>query len=153
MKFAFICFAFFIVSLANNYTSFAQNVKDEPFIAESDASGEETILNIEDIVRDAKNGERVFVISRLGAGEAERLNNVRLRITQWKLSTMGLNPPQILIAKGEPIKGEGRIEFYLGSHLRLVVLAKRNKMPNLTCCDDYSPLVKRSRKKRKIKKH
>jgi hypothetical protein len=153
MKFAFICFAFFIASLANNYTSFAQNVKDEPFIAESNDSGELTIAYIEDIVRDAKKGERVFVISRLGAGETERLNNVRLRTTQWKLSTMGLNPPQILIAKGEPTKGEGRIEFYLGSHLRLVILAKRNQMPNLTCCEDYLPPVKRSHKKRKTKKH
>ncbi|MDQ6788174.1 MAG: hypothetical protein M3033_15320 [Acidobacteriota bacterium] len=152
MKRAFLLLTFFLILSANNKRLFAQNVKDEPFIAESNASGEETVLNIENLVRDAKSsGERVFVISRLNKREAPRWANVRSRITRWKLSSMSLAPQQIIIAEGEKVEEEGRIELYLGSRLRLVILAKHNKMPNLTCCEDYVPPTKRTRKKRKIK--
>lgn len=153
MKLAFICFAFFILSLANNYTSFAQNGIDEPFIAQSDAGGEETVRDIEVIARDAKNtGERLFVIARLGKSEkSNRISLARLAYTRAFLLQMRQFPFQApVFAEGERIDGEGRIEFYLGSRLRLVTLAKRNKIPNLTCCPDYFPPVKRnSRRKRK----
>lgn len=152
MKCAFLLLTFFLILSVSDERLFAQNVKDEPFVAESGASGEETILNIENLVRDAKSsGERVFIISRLNKREAPRWANVRSRITRWKLSSMSLAPQQILIAEGEKVEEEGRIELYLGSRLRLVILAKRNKMPNLTCCDEYVPPTKRIRKKRNSK--
>jgi hypothetical protein len=37
---------------------------------------------------------------------------------------MGLNSQETVFAEGERLKGEGRIEFYLGSYLRLVILAE-----------------------------
>lgn len=147
-KLAFLCFAFIVVLSVNIYTAFAQNITDEPFIAPSSSSGEETIRELEIIGKEAKKGERIFVIAKLGIGEARRLTNVRLMNTRLKLSTVGLNIEQIVIGEGERVKGEGRIEIYVGSRLRLIILAKRNKMPNLTCCEDYFPTVKRSRKKK-----
>jgi hypothetical protein len=149
MKSIFILLLFFTILLVSNTNSFAQLVV--PFTAPSNASGEETILHLEMIVGDVKNkGERLFIISRLGKNEAHRLNNVRLMTTKWKLSTMGLEPSQTIFAEGERIKGEGRIEFYLGSNLRLVIFAKHNQMPNLTCCPDYFPPAKRKTRKRKM---
>lgn len=130
--------------------SFAQNISDKPFIAPSNAGGEETILNIEMIVRDVNtSGERLFVISRLSTNENPRQTNFRLLNTKQKLLLMGTDSQKVIFAEGERVKGEGRIEFYLGSNLRLVILAKRNQMPNLTCCEDYNPPVKRRSRKRK----
>jgi hypothetical protein len=150
MKFLSKSLVLFFVLLTCNTDLPSQIISDQPFIAQSNASGEETIREIGMIAGDVKNkGERLFVIFRLSTTEAERLNNVRLMTTKWKLSTMGLQEPKVVFAEGERIKGEGRIEFYLGSNLRLVVLARRNQMPNLTCCEDYTPPVRRKIRKRK----
>ncbi len=148
MKLAFTLLVFFFISFANNVSSFAQNI--EPFIAQSNESGETTIAELEAIAFDSKNsGERLFVIARLGTGEIHRAANFRLINTQLKLSSLGFNSQNAVFAVGERVRGEGRIEFYLASHLRLVILAKRNQMPNLTCCKDYFPPVKRRTRKRK----
>ena len=146
---------FFYCFTSNNLPSFAQNGSNTPFIAQSDASGEETVVNIENIAHDAiNNGERLFVIARLGKMEkSNRISLARLAYAKVFLLQMRQFPFQAAIfAEGERVDGEGRIEFYLGSQLRLVTLAKRNKIPNLTCCPDYLPPVKRKlRRKRKAK--
>jgi hypothetical protein len=148
MKLAFTLLIFLFISFVNNVNSLAQNI--EPFIAQSNASGEETIATLEVIAIESKNrGERLFVIARLGTGETRRAAKTRLFNTQQKLSSLGFNSQNTVFAEGERVKGEGRIEFYLGSHLHLVILAKRNKMPNLTCCEDYFPPAKRKTQKRK----
>lgn len=150
MKIAFIFLAFSFICLANNASLIAQKNPDEPFVAGSDASGEETIRELELIVREVKTSEeRLFVIARPGTGEIRRRRNFRLFNTRQRLSLMGLKAEKTVFAEGERVEGEGRLEFYLGSHLRLVILAKRNQMPNLTCCEDYFPPVKRRVGKRR----
>lgn len=150
MKIAFIFLVLSFVWLVSNTSLLAQNNTDEPFIAQSNASGEETILNLEIIVGDVKTkGERLFVISRLGTNEYPKKTTFRLFNTRQRLSLMGLKAKNTVYAEGERVKGEGRLEFYLGSQLRLVILAKHNQMPNLTCCEDYFPPVKRKIRKRK----
>jgi hypothetical protein len=95
------------------------------------------------------NNERVFVIARLGRGETSRA----LILRRLDVSRMYLNGriknDRILFAEGEKVKGEGRVEFYLGSKLFLVSLAERGRNVCLTCCDDYIPPTKRKRVKRR----
>ena len=114
---------------------------DKPDVVPSDDSGEVTAAQIDNLANDAKiTGERLFVIARLGTGEtSQRLNYGRLFNTRNNIAPKPFDQSSIVFASGDRVVGEGRIEFYLGSRLRLVVLAKRNKMPNLTCCRDYLP--------------
>ena len=95
------------------------------------------------------NNERVFVIARLGRGETSRA----LILRRLDVSRMYLNGriknDRILFAEGERVKGEGRVEFYLGSKLFLVSLAERGRNVCLTCCDDHIPPTKRKRVKRR----
>lgn len=151
MKFTFIILVFLASSLVVADFAFAQTVVDEPFIVESNSSGESSSSIIDQMAVEAKqSGERLFVIVRLGTGETNRrLSFVRLYNTRQYVSDKSFNPQKLVFAEGESIKGEGRIEFYLGSRLRLVLLAPRNKMPNLTCCEDYMPLVKKKPKRKK----
>lgn len=154
MKFAFIFLIFIFLLQANGSTLNAQNSSNEPFIARSDASGEETVRDLEIMAGDAVNtGERFFVIARLGKAErSNRISFARLAYTKVFLLEMKRFPlKEPVFAEGERTDGEGRIEFYLGSRLRLVTLAKRNKIPNLTCCPDYFPPVKRKAKRKNSK--
>jgi hypothetical protein len=151
VKFTFIFVAFVFCSLAACELAFAQRASDEPYIVPSDSSGEINSREIDSMAVEAKhNGERLFVIARLGAGEtSRRLNLARLYNTREYLSVKSFDPQTTIFAEGERVAGEGRIEFYLGSRLRLVTLARRNKMPNLTCCEDYFPAAKSKPKRKK----
>lgn len=152
MKYTLAVLAILFISFLSCKTSFAQSSTEKPFIAPSGSSGEETIVHLEQLLGDFKtNNERLFVITHLGNNEISGSAYMRLAITRAKLTLMGFDAERLIFAEGEKLKGEGRIEFYLGSNLRLVVLAKRNKMPNLTCCPDYFPPVKNKRKKRQNK--
>ncbi len=154
MKFAFLFLAFSFLTLTNGAVLIAQNSSGKPFIAQSGASGEETDRELEMIAVDALNtGERLFVISRPRKAEkSNRISLARLAYTRTYLLKMRRFPFQEpVFAEGDWVEGEGRIEFYLGSHLRLVTLAKRNKIPNLGCCPDYSPPVKTKPGRKKSK--
>jgi hypothetical protein len=135
--------------LASGALAFAQGASDEPEIVPSDSSGEITSREIDQMSMEVKGRrERLFIIARLGTGEtSRRLNRGRLYNTRQYLSLKAFDPLTTVFAEGERVEGEGRIEFYLGGTLRLVTLAKRNKMPNLTCCEDYFPVVRRRLKK------
>jgi hypothetical protein len=128
----------------------AQSTFDEPYIVPSDSSGEIASREIDTMAGEARHsGERLFVIVRLGTGEAShRLDLGRLYNTRRYLSGKSFNQSTTVFAEGEAVNGEGRIEFYWGSRLRLVVLAKRNKMPNLTCCEEYLPPAERKPKRK-----
>ena len=128
----------------------AQQTSTEPHIVKGDGNaGELNSASLDYMINEHQsNGERFFVIARLGRGETARLlNQKRLQSARYFLLEMKkLGKEQIVFAEGEPIAGEGRIEFYLGSHLKLVSLAKRGKNVSLICCvDDAAP-------PRKIKK-
>ena len=142
-----LVFAFCI--WASGAMAFAQGAPEEPEIVPSDSSGEITSREIDRLSMEVRgNRERLFVIARLGTGEtSQRLNQGRLYNTKQYLSIKAFDPQTTVFAEGERVEGEGRIEFYLGGSLRLVTLAKRNQMPNLTCCEDYFP-ARRSRPKK-----
>ena len=128
----------------------AQQTSTEPYIVKGDGNaGELNSASLDYLVNEHQStGERFFVIARLGRGEKARsLNQKRLQSARYFLLEMKrLGKEQIVFAEGEPIDGEGRIEFYLGSHLKLVSLAERGKSVSLICCvGDAAP-------PRKIKK-
>ncbi|MBK8465061.1 MAG: hypothetical protein IPL32_04450 [Chloracidobacterium sp.] len=111
-------------------------------------SGELTSALLDRLALTAKEtGARIFVISRGGLNDKDSVVQARLAFVK-SYRAGGLAQPQNLFAVGERVAGEGRIEFYVGSDLRLVVLAKPNRIPNLTCCDDFVPPTKKSTKKR-----
>ena len=79
---------------------------------------------------------RLFVISRLGAGETRqrighrRLHNVRAMFE----SNRPLDPAKLITAEGERVKGPGRVEFYIGSQLVIVATFRRNADFCVDCC-------------------
>lgn len=96
-------------------------------------------LHLNSLVQEARaNSERVFVIARLGRGErAALLNRLRLDMARFQLMQSGRLPKgAVIFAEGDSTDGEGRLEFYLGSRLYLVSLARRGENVCLTCCDD-----------------
>jgi hypothetical protein len=82
--------------------------------------------------------ERLFVIARLGDGERSRdlnrrrLHNVR---TYFKDGWPQIDPKRFVYANGDPVEGEGQVQFYLGSTLIQVSLIKRRKDICVDCCD------------------
>lgn len=100
--------------------------------------------------------ERVFAIFRAGKGETESVNAKRLAHVKmflenqkgWKWKSFN-----VIYARGEKSDGEGKIEFYIGGKLFLVVMSPKNKTLCLDCCDGgfTSPqnLVKKRNAKRK----
>jgi hypothetical protein len=149
VKFTFIILALFLSSFVAS--TFGQIVADEPYKLPSNSSGEENSALTDGIAIEAKqSGERLFVIVRLGKGETSRvLNQVRLFNVKSFMLGKGFTQETAVFAEGERVEGEGRIEYYLGSKLKLITLAPRNKNPNLTCCEDYMPLVKKKPKREK----
>ena len=150
VKLTFIILALVLCAASAHEPAFAQVAPAEPYVVESDSSGEVSSREIDVMAVEAKeSGERLFVVVRLGAGEtSRRLNRARLYNTRQYVSAKGFDQRTTVFAEGERVVGEGRIEFYLGSRLRLVVLAERNKMPNLTCCEDYFPPSKTTRQRK-----
>jgi hypothetical protein len=86
-----------------------------------------------------RSGEqRLFIVARLGTGEVlrdlnrRRLYNVR---TYFKEGWPNVDPKRFVFAEGDRVEGEGRIEFYVGSHLMQISLVKRGKDICVDCCD------------------
>jgi hypothetical protein len=149
VKTTFIILALFLSSFVPS--AFGQVVADEPYKIPSNSSGEENSALTDGIAIEAReSGERLFVIVRLGKGESSRLlNQSRLMNTKSYMLRKGFTSKSAVFAEGVRVKGEGRIEYYLGSKLKLITLAPRNKMPKLNCCDDYMPPVKKKLKRKK----
>jgi len=74
-----------------------------------------------------------FVIVRAGTGEGPKTLNRRFnrvtRYLKWYRKLTGL-----IYARGEPVSGLGRVEFYLGGDLFLVWLANKGRVPCMDCC-------------------
>ncbi|HEX6127238.1 MAG TPA: hypothetical protein VFZ23_17835 [Pyrinomonadaceae bacterium] len=152
VKYTIIILGFLACLFAASNSALSQNVREgEPYIIESNSSGELSSALI-DAMRSEMQGERLFVIVRLGTGETSSvLNRVRLLNTKSFIFYKGFDQQTSIFAEGERVEGEGRIEFYIGSRLRLVTLAPRNKMPNLTCCEDYFAPSKKNQKRKNRK--
>ena len=123
-----------------------------PSIIPSNESGELHSVHTDYLANEAsQTNQRLFVISHRGSQdsypkiELRRLQHLKIYFTAFTHKRFGNEDP--VYAVGEPVKGEGRLEYYLGSTLRLVVYAKKNIVPNYTCCPDYIPPRKPRRTK------
>jgi len=90
-------------------------------------------------VSGSEKPERVFVIAQLGKGEyTSRLNQRRLHNARTYLENR-LKPETIIVAEGERMNGEGRVEFYIGSELVLISMVRRGADLCVSCWDELNP--------------
>lgn len=84
-----------------------------------------------------KMNSRLFVISRLGAGETrQRLGHRRLHNVRAMFASNGpLGPDELITAEGERVKGPGRVDFYRGGELVIVATFRRNADFCVDCCE------------------
>jgi DNA/RNA endonuclease YhcR with UshA esterase domain len=135
MKISFLNLLFVFCLMMFSKSVFSQKAIEEPFIAASNESGENASSLIDGMLVESKrSNERIFIIFRIGENERQTINNVRLHSTKQHFLNKKINLKNFVFAQGETVKGEGRIEFYLGGEMKLILLAKKNRMPNLTCC-------------------
>ncbi len=86
------------------------------------------------IITARESKERVFVVAHLGKGETSRyLIHRRLHNARTYLSRLGSEP--VIIAEGERVDGQGRVEFFLGSKLIINALVSRNGDLCVDCCE------------------
>ena len=106
-----------------------------------------------------KNGGVLIVIARLGDGENSReLIRRRMYNVRFFLEKRGrLAPEKFVVAEGEPVKGFGRFEYYLGGKLFEQILFNKNRYICHSCCEPdarYYPdkIIYERQQKRKQKR-
>lgn len=80
--------------------------------------------------------QKIFIVFRAGDGESSAVNLRRFNIVRkfLKKNKGWKDGETFIFARGEKVKGQGRIEFYLGSKLFWTALAKKGKIPYMDCC-------------------
>lgn len=116
----------------------AQDItKDNPLIIEDNVNAcEINYLEFRKMAIESFNtNERIFIVFRAGDREGKITNNKRFGIIKrFMQKQLGYESEHFLYVIGEKVKGQGRIELYLGSKLNLVILAKRGRVPCIDCC-------------------
>ncbi len=85
-----------------------------------------------------KTGATISIVSRLGRGENERMNRIRLfNVRQLLLIGKAIEPRKVISKNGKrfPNKRTGQLEFYLGRKLLLISEAPFNKSICADCCE------------------
>lgn len=92
-------------------------------------NNETSKANLDYLAEAAGKDKIIIFIGRLGVGEKSRaLNRARLRVAREYLeSTRDLPRARLVIAEGEEVSGQGRIEAYLDNRLFMVFVFERNK--------------------------
>ena len=70
--------------------------------------------------------QTIFVVSRRAPGESSSLAWRRLRSARAYMSEKGI-PNTIVLADGEPVAGQGSINFYVGGKLVATILMGRKR--------------------------
>ena len=81
--------------------------------------------------------EKISIIFRAGDGETAAMNRRRfINVRRFLRKIKGWTDEKMYIfSNGKKAKGQGRVEFYLGTKLVWTALAKRGKTPCMDCCD------------------
>ena len=123
---------------------YAQSNVIEPYVVPGDNGACEvnaaSFDNLANILRSSE--ERLFVVARLGKGEISReLNRRRLYNVRayFKENWPNAEAKKFVFAEGDRVDGEGRVEFYIGSHLMQISLVKRSRDICVDCCDYPDP--------------
>ena len=109
--------------------AFAQGVgRAEPILVNGNSNEDSKAML--DLLAQAAGGDKLIIlVGRLGRRESSsRLSWRRLRTASSHLELTRAVPSQrIVLAAGEPIRDQGRIEVYLGGELYTLVVFARNK--------------------------
>ena len=134
-------YIYFLLLALNLYTAtwnvFLQENAGEYIIVKGDASAcELNIAYLSSWLHEVQDTDaRLFVIVRLGDGETSR-NLVHRRMFNIKAYINGrVKPEKVIFAEGGRVKGEGRVEFYVGSKLKQVSLLRRGGDLCVCCCE------------------
>ena len=107
-----------VVFYAGSITN-AQSPSPEPEVIPANAARcQRNTINIANLKQVARlKNEKVFVIAHLGSGEmSQNLNRRRLKDIGAEFDQIGVMDRQTLIlAEGERVKGQPRVDVYLGS--------------------------------------
>ncbi len=142
---------FIFIVLSSSIYLKAQSDTVEPILA----TCEDNSARLDSLGNDlTTTNELLFIIARLGKGEKSRelnrrrLYNVRFVLeARWKIDAN-----RFVVAEGERVRSEGRIELYIGSKLTEILLIKKGRDICVTCCGDddrFYGLGKRDKLKRK----
>ena len=83
-------------------------------------------LDILSVLLNENPATKLFIIARAGTGEKASVIKRRLDETEYVvLGIKGFNEKRVIFATGDSIKGEGRLDFYLGSKLFMIVRMKK----------------------------
>jgi len=87
------------------------------------------------LISEAKDsGDRIFVIARPGKAESSHLTRRRLHNARTYIVPR-LKSGKVIFAEGERAAAEGRVEFYLGSKLKVVAMMERGGDLCVCCCE------------------
>jgi len=146
----------FLITMFLATSSFSQEKNEEPIISEANAAACEGNSLYFDVISNevVKSKERIFIIFRAGKVETEIVNAKRLNyVKEFLQNIKGWRTFDTVYARGEKTNGEGKIEFYIGGKLSLIVISPKNKTPCLDCCEDERKFPQNLvRKKRNTKR-
>ena len=127
-----------VVSFASSVTK-AQGPSPEPEVIPANTTRcQRNTINIANLKQVARiKNEKVFVIAHLGSGEVSRnLNRRRLKDIGVEFDQIGpMDRKTLVMAEGERVKGQPRVDVYLGSKLYFVSYIPRNGDFCSLCCD------------------
>jgi hypothetical protein len=84
-------------------------------------------MRLDTAVIDTKkmDGAYLIIIARLGTGEPQRLNQIRLAVVEEYVLRRGSDLRYVL-GEGKRLKGLGRLEIYVGGRLVDIMPFKKN---------------------------
>lgn len=134
MRITFAILSLFFVSVCN-----AQIEIMEKWLRESEdrITGCELDLATLDAVYNVSEGKRLIIaVARLGYGETdENLSKKRLeRITLYFKGSWNVNPKLLIMTRGNRVKSNGRVEFYVRGFLAGLIIAKKNDSLRIQNC-------------------
>jgi hypothetical protein len=121
-----------------------------------DSYGEWTSAMFDTIIDAARrSGEPVFVISRLGEGDAARMNARRLHnaVTRLVDYEVGLPHEQVVAAIGQQTNGPGLVEVFVGGRLYYRVTFRPNRDFVMDCCERDDEILYYPRRRAPAKYH
>ena len=125
---------------AFSFSVLAQAEKTEEVIELRSNGCEIDESNFNEVSQNARKnmGEKdaLIVIARRGTRDKKRdLNRLRLATTRAWLVGKGAFPTnRLILAEGERVDGEGRLEFYIGGKLTHIIFPKPNFGLCAECC-------------------
>jgi len=127
-----------VVSFASAMTK-AQSPSPEPEVIPANATRcQRNTINIANLKQVARiKNEKVFVIGHLGSGEvSQHLNRRRLKDIRAEFDQIGpMDRKALILAEAERVKGQPRVDVYLGSELYFVSFIPLNGDFWSLCCD------------------